>query len=178
MCPLSFPFHPQVFLYLSLLSPVWLFNPPECMEDSFDIRRKDRLLRRGPVSSQPMGITGLRQPFLCCWHFFLLTPHSLPILFLLCSPPLSRVEMLPFLRSCTKHQTRTTKAFAFWTKKEEDERIENKPQQTCCVSRLSLQYLLQEAASNSSGSSVEVITVSVWQCLPPVHQAWIYSNVR
>lgn len=142
VCRLSFPFHPQVFLYLSLLSPVWLFNPPECMEDSFDIRRKDRLLRRGPVSSQPMGITGLRQPFLCCWHFFLLTPHSLPILFSLCSPHLSRVELLPFLRSCTKHQTRNTKAFALWTKQKKMKRRRwNNQKQTStnslCVSSFS-----------------------------------------
>lgn len=55
--------------------------------------------------------------------------------------------------------------------REEAEIIRNKPQQTVCVARLSLDHLLWEAASYSPGFSVEVITVSVWECFPPVRQA-------
>ena len=57
--PFSFP-PLQVSLYLSLLSPGWLPNPPECVEDTLDIRRGDRVPGVGRYLRTPGGITGLQ----------------------------------------------------------------------------------------------------------------------
>lgn len=92
-------FTPRSFCTCPFLFTVWLLNPPECMDDSFDIRRKDRLLRRGPVSLEP-GDNRITTTILCCWQFFLLLVFFSP-------PHLFRVETLPFgshIKHCLVHK--------------------------------------------------------------------------
>lgn len=90
------------------------------------------------------------------------------------SPHLSGVETLPFLRSHTKHWLRTeTNTHTLSQPKQLNNKKINLDEREKQFSDLSV---LPVRRSLKHGSSVDVITVSVWWWLPPVCVAWTYST--
>lgn len=183
--PLCVAFHslftPGPFCTCQFLSTAWLLNPPECMEDSFDIRRKDRLLRRGPVSLEPGGINGLWRPFCAAGSF-----SYYPFFFFFFSPPLVSpefkrcpLEVPPHWRVHTKHGALCVEALSrikSW------QTMASLPAmdflalliRSCCCARTWFPPPPPASEKRSRHAfTVKVIIVSAWRPVPPEFpKAW------